>query len=72
MQNSYGSIYGMHRFWWALIILIALGLIFYVLDVQKKKMKKKNPLEELKERLAKGKISRREFEDLKKYLKEFN
>ncbi len=72
MQNSYVSIYGMHRFWWALIILIALGLIFYVLDVQKKKMKKKNPLEELKERLAKGKISRREFEDLKKYLKEFN
>lgn len=69
MNESYGSIYGMHVFWWALIILIALGLIFYILDVQKKKMKKENPLESLKKRFAKGEITKKEFERSKKALK---
>ena len=68
MQNSYGSIYGMHRFWWALIILIIFGFIFYLLDIQKRKMKKKNPLDALKRRLAKGEISKEEFENSKRIL----
>ena len=68
MQNSYGSIYGMHRFWWALIILIIFGLIFYLLDIQKRKTKKKNPLDALKRRFTKGEISKEEFENSKRIL----
>ena len=68
MYNSFGNIYGMHRFWWALIILLILGLIFYLLDIQKRKRKKENPLEALKRRFAKGEISKEEFENSKRIL----
>lgn len=72
MHNSFASIFGMYPFWWALTILILLGLIFYILDIQKRKTEREDTLEDLKKRFTKGKISKEEYKEARKYLKEFN
>lgn len=72
MHNSFGNNYGIHPFWWSLIILIVLGIIFYLLDIIKQKSNNTDTLRTLKKKLAKGEISIGEYKKLKNKIKKNN
>lgn len=54
--------------WWALIILAIVYLARWVIRQSSTFYKEKSPVDILKERYAKGEISREEFEKMKKDL----
>ncbi len=58
-------------FWWVVIIVVAILLIRWAAQFKKIHMyrgEEKSPIEIIKERYAKGEITRKEFEDMKKDL----
>jgi putative membrane protein len=53
---------------WALIVLGIIALVRYLSGAQQPKSKRKDPLDILEDRYAKGEISKKEFEEKKKDL----
>lgn len=72
MHDFHGHFGGMHFIWWIvwLIIIIWIFLISRALPFGIRK--KDQPLHILKKRFAKGEISKEEYEESKKILKEDN
>jgi putative membrane protein len=66
MHNGY--FWGMHFLWW--VFLIALIILIVRLCKTDEKNKRKDPLQILKERFARGEITKEEFAERKKILEE--
>jgi len=66
MHNGY--FWGMHFFWWAFLIVLIVIMARYCKPGEKQK--KKDPLQILKERFAKGEITKEEYAERKKILEE--
>ncbi len=61
---------GMGWFWWFFILFFVIIVLVFVFSLKyTEKGKEKDPLSIAKERLAKGEITKKEFEDIKKELK---
>ncbi len=67
-----GHFGGMHIVWWIIWIILLLWIIFIPYDIPYRKNKKEDPLHNLKNRLAKGEISKEEYDETKKILKSEN
>lgn len=82
MMNPYGSYgYGGYNMifggwigwvfmvlWWAIIIIALVSLIRWAVKFKKYHGKEMSPMEIIKERYARGEITKKEFEDMKKDL----
>ncbi len=71
MHNYNRNFYWEHFFFWIFLIVIVL-VVTFILGKQRKNLKKETPLKILKKRLAKGDITKEEFEKSKKALKTEN
>ena len=72
MGSGFGNMMGgwiTMLIFWLLLILGAVALIRYLGSSRKSSDKDKSPLDILKERYARGKISKKEFEEMKKGLR---
>ena len=67
-----GHFGGMHLIWWIIWIILLAWIFFIPADIPYQKTKKDSPLDILKNRFAKGEISKEEFEESKKILKSDN
>ena len=67
-----GSFGGMHLIWWFIWLVLIIWIFFIPRDIPYQKTKEDKPLEILKERFAKGEISKEEFEESKKLLNSNN
>jgi putative membrane protein len=63
-----GHFGGMHIIWWIVWLVLLVWIFFTPFDIPFNKSKTETPLNLLKKRLAKGEISKEEFEELKKIL----
>ncbi len=63
-----GHFGGMHLIWWIVWLVFIVWIFFIPSDIPYQKSKKQDPLDILKERFAKGEISKEEFEESKKLL----
>ena len=68
MHDYNRNIFGMHFFWWVIWIVVVL-LVVYIVSKQRTNTNKETALEILKKRLAKGEITKVEFEESKKVIK---
>lgn len=59
---------GMHLFWWILWIFLLFWIFVTPYDVPGQRKKETTPLDILKQRLAAGKITEEEFQQIKKAL----
>lgn len=59
---------GMHFIWWLVWLALLIWIFFVPYDIPYQKNKNEDPLQILKKRLAKGEISKEEFEETKKIL----
>jgi len=69
----YGPGYGLWGYGWIfqlIIVLVFLGVVLWMLSGNKRDHSNKTALDILKERLAKGEISLKEYRELKKELEE--
>jgi putative membrane protein len=64
-DNYYG---GMNFIWWGIWLVILIWIFAIPYDIPGQKNPKDTPLDILKKRLAAGKISLQEFEEMKKNL----
>lgn len=64
-DNYYG---GMNFIWWGIWLVILIWIFAIPYDIPGQRNPKKTPLHNLKKRLAAGKISLQEFEEMKKNL----
>lgn len=64
-DNYYG---GMNFIWWGIWLVILIWIFAIPYDIPGQKNPKNSPLDILKKRLAAGKISVQEFEEMKKNL----
>tara|TARA_B100000700_G_C14731817_1_gene708745 strand:+ start:546 stop:800 length:255 start_codon:yes stop_codon:yes gene_type:complete len=67
-----GHFGGMHLIWWIIWMAFIIWIFFIPTDIPYQKPKKEKPLDILKNRFAKGEISKEEFEESKKLLKSDN
>ena len=68
-----GHFGGMHLIWWIIWIIFLTWIFFIPTDIPyQKKSRQENPLDILKQRFAKGEISREEYEESKNILKSDN
>jgi putative membrane protein len=63
-----GHFGGMHIIWWIIWLVFLAWIFFTPFDIPFNKSENETPLNLLKKRLAKGEISKEEFEELKKIL----
>ncbi len=75
MMNDYGSYgwawgVGMMVFWGALLVLVALVVLRLLRHHEGTHVSRTTPLDIAKERYAKGDITKEQFEELKKSLKD--
>jgi putative membrane protein len=61
---------GMHFFWWIFWIIIIIWIFATPYDLPGQRTKTESPLEILKKRFAKGEITKEEYDEKKKLLKE--
>ena len=66
-----GHFGGMHLIWWIIWIVLIAWIFFIPADIPYQKTKKDSPLDILKNRFAKGEISKEEFEESKKIFRTF-
>lgn len=59
---------GMHFIWWIVWFILLIWIFIIPYDIPYRKNEKENPLDILKKRLAKGEITREEYEESKKIL----
>ena len=64
-----GHFGGMHLIWWIIWLIFIVWIFLIPTDIPYQKTKKDSPLDILKKRLAKGEISKEEYEESKKILK---
>ena len=64
-----GHFGGMHLKWWIIWLIFIVWIFLIPTDIPYQKTKKDSPLDILKKRLAKGEISKEEYEESKKILK---
>ncbi|MCG9971825.1 SHOCT domain-containing protein [Christiangramia crocea] len=69
MHYTDGHFWGMHFFWWIFWIVILIWVFILPYGIPPGKRKKEKPLEILKNRYAKGEISKKEYEEAKRTLK---
>jgi len=67
-----GHFGGMHLVWWIIWIFLLLWIFFMPYDIPFRRKRKEDPLNILKKRFAKGKITKEEYEESKKILKSDN
>jgi putative membrane protein len=67
-----GHFGGMHIVWWIIWIFLLLWIFFMPYDIPFRRKRKEDPLNILKKRFAKGKITKEEYEESKKILKSDN
>lgn len=60
--------WGMHFLWWIFWLIMVAWIFFTPYDIPGKQRKKDTPLAILKNRYAKGEISKEEFEEKKQFL----
>ena len=60
--------WGMHLIWWAVWIILLIWIFATPWDIPGQKVKKEPPLDILKNRYAKGEISKEKFEEIKRDL----
>jgi putative membrane protein len=65
-----GHFGGMHFIWWVIGIIVFIWI--FSKPIYKGYQKKQNPLDILKERLAKGEITKEEFDEAKKIVNSDN
>ena len=63
-----GHFGGMHLIWWIIWIILLAWIFFIPADIPYQKTKKDSPLDILKNRFAKGEISKEDYEESKKIL----
>jgi putative membrane protein len=68
-MNYYG---GMHFIWWIIWFFFLVWIFFIPTDIPYQKTNKESPLDLLKNRFARGEISKEEFEKSKNILKSDN
>jgi len=64
-----GHFGGMHLVWWIIWIFLLLWIFFMPYDIPFRRKRKEDPLNILKKRFVKGKITKDEYEESKKILK---
>jgi putative membrane protein len=62
--------WGMHFFWWLFWIIFLLWIFATPWDIPGQRIKRDTPLVILKKRFAKGEITKEQFEEMKKTLRE--
>jgi putative membrane protein len=67
-----GHFGGMHIVWWIIWIFLLMWIFFMPYDIPYRRKRKEDPLNILKKRFAKGKITKEEYEESKKILKSDN
>lgn len=55
-------------FWWVVIIIVAILIIRWAIHFHRSHKEEKSPTEIVKERYARGDITKKEYEELKKDL----
>ena len=70
MHHGDGYFWGMHFIFWIVGLFVLIGIFWFLYDTSLRRPKKDNSLEILKKRFANGKISKEEYEELKKILEE--
>ncbi len=63
---------GMHFIWWIIWFFFLAWIFFIPTDIPYQKTKKDSPLDILKQRFAKGEISKEDYEEFKRILKSEN
>lgn len=63
---------GMHLIWWIIWFILLIWIFFVPYDLPYKKTKNESPLDILKNRFAKGEITKEEYEESKKTLESNN
>lgn len=63
---------GMHYIWWIIWFFFLVWIFFIPTDIPYQKTKKESPLDILKDRFAKGEISKEQFEESRKILNSKN
>ncbi len=72
-MNLYnGHFGGMHLIWWFIWIILIAWIFFIPSDIPYQKAKKEGPMDILKDRFAKGEISKEEYEESKRVLNSKN
>ena len=72
MHDFQGHFGGMHFIWWIVWFILIAWIFFIPADIPFQKKKKESPLDILKNRFAKGEITKEGFEESKKILKSDN
>ena len=74
MMGNYPAYYGYNNFWNALWIIFLIGtialIVWLIYKFTKKREESETPINILQKRYAKGDISKKQFEEMKKELKE--
>ncbi|UJH91880.1 SHOCT domain-containing protein [Antarcticibacterium sp. 1MA-6-2] len=67
-----GTFGGMHLIWWFIWLAFIIWIFFIPTDIPYQRTKEEKPLDILKNRFAKGEISKEEYEKSKKLLNSGN
>jgi len=67
-----GHFGGMHLVWWIIWIIVIAWIFFTPYSFPFQRTKKENPMDILKNRFAKGELTKEEFEESKRILKSEN
>ena len=72
MHYFEGNWGGMHLIWWIIWFILLIWILFVPYDLPYQRTKNESPLDILKNRFAKGEITKEEYEESKKTLESNN
>lgn len=72
MHYFEGNWGGMHLIWWIIWFILLIWIFFVPYDLPYQRTKNESPLDILKNRFAKGEITKEEYEESKKTLESNN